>query len=241
MSSKFCPKCGKKETKDNKLVTSICMECFSKENPLLKEYKENKIVICSKCNSYMDQNKWYPKFSIDNETNIKKIIKCLLPQRLKFSNMSKIEKIEVTPNLSKDSQFKYGIIENKVVIFGAIQDVESKDEYTLPIRVERSICNLCKRKNSNYFEAIIQIRPRDERLLDFIKNDINENSKVFITKFEEKKHGYDLYITAKEYLKNILSKVKSEFEIESKISRTLFGRKEGKEVYRITLLLRLKE
>ena len=239
MSSKFCPKCGKKETKNNPLVPEICQECFSKNDPLLKNYKEQKIIICPSCDSFMDKNKWLPKLSNNKELNVKEIIKQILPEKLKFSSSVKITSTTIGFD---DSRFKKsGVIQVFVALKGKINDIESKDEYTLPVRIEKSLCNDCKKSNSSYYEAIIQVRPKDDVLLDFIETDIKENSRISVSKFEESKHGYDLYITSKSYLKNILPKVKSKFNIESKISKTLFGKKEGKDVYRITLLIRLKE
>jgi len=242
MSSKFCPKCGKKEIKSNPLVTHICQSCFAKENPLLDSYKEAKIVICPSCNSFMDKNKWETPYSHDKKTNQRKILKKIIPEKLKFTPFSKIENVEVNPDFTKDTQFKKtGIIESEVELTGTIHKTKSKESYIIPARIESSICNVCKKKNSSYYEAIIQVRPKDEKLLNFIKKDIGTSKKSHITKFEESKHGYDLYVTDKSYIKNILPKVSSKFNIESKFSRTLFGKKEGKLVYRVTLLLRLKE
>lgn len=239
MSSKFCPKCGKKETKNNPLIDEICQECFSQNDPLLKDYKEQKVIICPSCSSFMDKNKWLPPISNNKELNIKEIIRHILPGKLKFSNFVKITKTTIEFD---DSRFKKsGLLHVHVTLNGKINNVESKDEYTLPVRIEKSMCNDCKKNSSSYYEAIIQIRPKNEELLNFIERDIKENSRISITKFEESKHGYDLYITSRSYLKNILPKVKSKFEIESKISRTLFGKKDGKDVYRITLLIRLNK
>lgn len=239
MSSKFCPKCGKKETKNNPLVDEICQECFSKNDPLLKDYKEQKVIICPSCSSYMDKNKWLPPLSNNKELNIKEIIRHILPEKLKFSNFAKVAKVTIEFD---DSRFKKsGVIQVYVTLNGKIDNIDSKDEYTLPVRIEKSLCNNCKKNSSSYYEAIIQVRPKDDVLLDFIETNIREDSRISVTKFEESKHGYDLYITSKNYLRNILPKVKSKFKIESKISKTLFGKKDGKDVYRITLLLRLKE
>jgi nonsense-mediated mRNA decay protein 3 len=62
-----------------------------------------------------------------------------------------------------------------------------------------------------------------------------------VTKEDERKFGTDLYLTNKKQLSGILAEVKKKFKVEVKISNTLYGRKDGKEVYRITALVRLKE
>lgn len=235
MTSKFCPKCGRVETKNNPLVNEFCQTCFSKDNPLLQKYKKLKVIICPSCKSYLHKNKWQPAFSSEKSLNLKKIIKHLLPEKLKFSPGSKISSIEIHPNLTKRP------VEAETVMRGIINGVKSKETYLFLLEVESSLCNLCKKRNSSYFEATIQIRPKNEKLLNFIRQDLKQRGKIFISSSEENKYGYDLNITSKKYINSLLQKVKKKFQVDSKITKTLFGRKKGKDVYRITLLLRLKE
>ena len=64
---------------------------------------------------------------------------------------------------------------------------------------------------------------------------------IIVTKEDVRKFGIDLYLTNKKQLSGILTEVKKKFKVEVKISNTLYGRKDGKEVYRTTALVRLKE
>ncbi|MAG45402.1 MAG: hypothetical protein CMH63_01365 [Nanoarchaeota archaeon] len=235
MNKKFCPKCGKLETKTTPLVNNFCQSCFAKDNPLLKQYKDLNLVICPACKSYLHQNKWQPAFSQEGKQNLRKIIKDSLPDKLKFAPHTQIDSLEINPNLTKKP------VETEVIIHGTINDIPSVESHKFTVKVDSSLCNLCKKRKSSYFEATLQIRPKSEKLLKFIENDLKHNNKIFITKLEEKKFGYDLNVTSKEYLKHVISKVKKKFDIETKVSKTLQGRKEGEDVYRYTLLLRLKE
>lgn len=237
--NKFCPKCGKKETKNNKLIQGLCKNCFSEKSQMLKEYKPLKIIICQQCKSYLYQNKWQPKLSNAEDTNIREIIKRLLPKKLKFTTGTKVKNININP-IVKDTKGKK-TIDTEVSLHGSIRNLRSKEKHQLQILKEDSICNICKKKNSSYYEAVMQIRPKNNKLLNFIKQDLASDRKTFITKQEEKKFGYDLYITSKNYLQSVLPKIKKKFNTETKISTTLYGRKDGRNVYRITALIRLKE
>jgi len=239
--TKFCPQCGKTETQDNLLVGILCKNCFSQSSPLLKDYKEFKLVICPDCKSYLHKNKWHPALSSENDVNVKKIIKKILPEKLKFNPHTKINSMEIKPKLTKNTSIRKQTIETSVFIQGTLNDTLSKENYLLQVKETPSTCNLCKLRHSQYYEAIIQIRPKTPKLLNFINEDINHNSNVFVTKSEEKKFGYNLYITSKKYLSSLISKTKSKFDVETKISKTLYGKKEGQDVYRITALIRLKE
>ena len=233
--SKFCPECGRLETKNQPLVKGLCRTCFLKNNPVLEGYKELKIVICPRCQSYLYQNKWHKRFSNQDDVNLKKIISRILPERLKLQPGAKINNLGIVIEDNQDGKK----INVKLILNSSVYNTKSKDTHFLEITKEQSICNLCRKKSSSYYEAKIQIRPRNESMLRLIKNCINENN-IGVSAETEKEFGYDLYLTNKKDISKITSIVKKKFEIEVKISRTLYGRKDGREVYRTTALLRLK-
>ncbi len=237
--NKFCPECGKLESKNQPLVNGLCRNCFLKNNPILEEYKDIKIVICPNCRSYLYKNKWHPKLSTDQEINLKKIISEIIPEKLKLQKDSKINSIGVI--LGKMDEIIPKKMNIKLILNGTVRDMKSNGEYSLEIIKEESLCNLCKKKNSSYYEAIIQIRPKNEKMLRMIKDFLEKENRTIISKEEDRKFGYDLYLTDKRVLSRIISEVKKKFSIEVVISSTLYGRKDGKEVYRTTALLRLKE
>lgn len=237
--NKFCPQCGKTESKTHQLIKGLCDECFLKNNSLLKDYKELKLVICPSCNSYLHRNKWHQKISTDKALNLKKIIAETLPDKLRLVQESKINSIGVIiENLDDKNQKKINI---QLTLNGIMHNLKSKENYPLQIIKEDSLCNLCKKKNSSYYEAKIQIRPKNEKMLRMIKEHLNRENKSIISKEEDRKFGYDIYLTDKGALSKIISEMKRAFNIEVVLSNTLYGRKDGKEVYRTTALLRLKE
>ena len=237
--NKFCPGCGKTESKNQQLVNGLCRTCFLKKNPILKQYKEMRIIICPNCRSYLHKNKWHPMLSSDQEINLKKVISEIIPEKLKLQKDSKINSIGViVGKMDKIIPKKMNI---QLIINGTINDMKSNGEYSLEIIKEESLCNLCKKKNSSYFEAIIQIRPKNEKMLRMIKDFLDKENRTIISKEEDRKFGYDLYLTDKRVLSRIISEVKKIFKIDLVISSTLYGRKDGREVYRTTALLRLKE
>ncbi|MBS3140912.1 hypothetical protein J4405_02090 [Candidatus Woesearchaeota archaeon] len=94
--------------------------------------------------------------------------------------------------------------------------------------------------DNQYYEAIIQIRPKDKELETFIKNQIEKNDYVFISKEETKKYGIDLYINSLKFAKKLAPLVKERFKVKPLFSTTLFGMKDGRRVYRLTVLFRLE-
>ncbi|MEK6906935.1 MAG: NMD3-related protein [Nanoarchaeota archaeon] len=97
--------------------------------------------------------------------------------------------------------------------------------------------------NSKYYEGILQIRPNDKRILDYVKKEIEKAGHVFISKEVYKKFGTDLYLTNKYFLIQLGRKLKQRFPGTVKRSRTLYktSRMSSKQVYRSTVCFRLNE
>ncbi len=95
-------------------------------------------------------------------------------------------------------------------------------------------------KNPDYFEGTLQLRNPHEEVLNFIRNQFKNNSKVWIAKEERLKTGIDLYISSNKFLLSLGKKLKKSFKGELKISRKLFtkNRLTSKMVYRMTVLFR---
>ena len=231
---KFCPQCGNVESKNQQLIKGLCKNCFLKNNPLLKGLKEIKIVVCPSCKSYLYKNKWHPKFSQLDDENLKKIISRIIPEKIMLQQEAKINHLGIVlKDGDKKSASKIAI---ELILNGTIYNSKLKEKYLLEIIKENSICNLCRKKNSSYYEAKIQIRPKNEKMLRMIKH-----NNFVITKEEETDFGYDLYLANKKDVSKIVSEIKKKFDVEVVLSNTLYGKKDGKEVYRTTALLRLNE
>lgn len=93
-----------------------------------------------------------------------------------------------------------------------------------------------------YYEAIIQLRPYNEEVINFIRKKVEERRNVFITKEINLKTGIDFYLTCQRFARALGQKLKRTFNGELKTSRSLYGIRKGtsKKVYRVTVLFRLK-
>ena len=100
-----------------------------------------------------------------------------------------------------------------------------------------------RKRASNYFEAVIQLRPRNEELIHFIINQVEQRKDVFISEVKERKTGFDVYLSSQRFARTLGKKLKDRFKGVLKITRTLFkkDRQTSKLLYRATVLFRLKE
>jgi len=95
--------------------------------------------------------------------------------------------------------------------------------------------------NSSYYEAILQLRPGNKELLDFVDKKIEERGNVTIAKVETLKTGVNLYLSSWRYTVSLARMLKKRFGGTVKITRSLFSQSKqtGKRIYRVTVLFRL--
>ena len=93
----------------------------------------------------------------------------------------------------------------------------------------------------NYYEGTLQLRNPTKEVIQFAKNFIERNDKIFIAKESKVKGGVDLILSSQKIMQKIGKRLQKSFGGELKISRRLFSmnRLTSKAVYRVTVLFRL--
>ena len=101
---------------------------------------------------------------------------------------------------------------------------------------DKSMCADCGRAGSQYFEAIIQLRgpvAKMHRTADLLTRRLEE--KTFIPKIEELKEGLDIYCGSR----NEAIAALNTYELGFLRTEKLAGERDGRRLYRTTLLVRL--
>jgi NMD protein affecting ribosome stability and mRNA decay len=107
---------------------------------------------------------------------------------------------------------------------------------TVLVIASKTQCTVCSRASSQYFEAIIQLRgerKRVEKMADRLCEQLNK--KTFIPKIDELHEGLDLYCGSR----NEAIAALNVFSLGYIRTEKLSGQKDGKRLYRTTLLVRL--
>jgi nonsense-mediated mRNA decay protein 3 len=92
-------------------------------------------------------------------------------------------------------------------------------------------------KHPNYYEAILQLRDVQQEVIEQAKQEFKK-AKVTVTKTSKLKNGVDMYVSDKDFTRSLGKKLQSKYGGEFLITASLFGRKQGKEIHRITVLFR---
>ncbi len=234
MMRKFCPKCGK-DTEE--LIGKVCKDCQGSATSPKKSILSPsvKIYLC-KCTKVRFKNKW------NNYPTLKDAI------RSAVKNLSKIPKGMQMDIILPEGRSLDGKVTLPVKV--TLKDAEGlEEESDMDAIIIPMCCPVCSRKFGGYYESIIQLRGNDEKnvkeIIAHIEKRTDQQSKkndsIFITKTEGKSEKIDLYMSSNKFAKKLSREVCSLFNIKDhKESVSDYGTKDGKELKRVTYLLRCK-
>lgn len=240
MNSIICPECG---NLTQKLFQGRCKDCFLKNFALAHIAPVLHAKICSTCGAHKIKNRWI------DDGGLEDVVIHTVEDSLFVHDMAEdigiyIEPRQLTPHLYRVH----------VEVDAMILDEMFHEELATEVRIVRESCDMCSRISGGYFEAIIQIRatnriPEKEEIAECLNivNDVLVRMKnkgdrfAFISGSLELKEGTDLYVGSSNAARHICKDIISHLGGSFTESASLQGRKEGKDVYRITFSLRLPE
>ncbi len=228
----LCIECGKREAK----YEGLCEECFLKKVKFTDLPGHMEIVRCPHCGAVKFKGEWKRMEEDD-------IIRELIERNMDV--LHDCDSIHFDFNVREENDGK--LVD--VLFHIKYEDLEVDEEHVSEVVVKYESCPRCNRYFGNYFEAILQIRGlRDGELHDIV-NFAHErlafyaqkNENLFITKEEGKHGGWDIYISDKREAKKVADEMCRKYGATLKSSPHIVGRKDGKDVYRMTYSVRLPE
>ena len=230
--TKFCPKCGK-ETEE--LFDSVCGDCFRQGITLLApESLELSVSICPHCGGF---------FKGKEQTSIEPVVEDSVRKaiRKKYGSETPVELSGLSVELAENKRSARVSLAVKANISGVTIEESVDQAFTL----NRAICERCSRIAGGYYAGIVQIRadgrvPTDEELRraeDIAYASLGESD--FVSKEQLLKEGLDIYVSSMEFGRRIAREVVKKFGGSFSESQKLYGRKDGRDIYRVTFLIRL--
>ncbi|MGC8478916.1 MAG: NMD3-related protein [Candidatus Micrarchaeia archaeon] len=206
---KYCPICNR-SSDNTEFVGELCIYCFrerrTKELPGKME-----VMVCKRCGRVKTPQGY--------EKPAKSALEAIAAKELK----SKGAKLKLK---NIDLELRKALVDFVVESEGQKVDIEKSIE----VKKINTICDSCYKKAAGYYEAIVQLRGsarKIKKLEEHIERFISKGN-AFIAKKEEFPYGIDLYISDKKLIDQFFSKNR----IDAKKSYKLYGRKNGKELYR---------
>jgi len=235
----FCVECGKEKTifKDG-----VCKPCYLKTHQFTKGPQYLDITKCSSCNAYKYKNTWYNE---SFEKTIKRHIKNT------FEISKELRQIQITLEYKSE---KVKNIPCKITIEGKIENKKIQEQHQITIREHKTNCDVCSRQYGGYYEAIIQIRGENQKLtsketqkyqtiVENLVHNLQEkgNRGLFITDIGKEQGGIDFFLSDTGAAQSIVKKIQEQTDGQIKQSSKNVGMKDGRQIYRMTYLLRLPD
>lgn len=242
MTRRFCVLCGR--TTDE-LIQNVCVECFTREKSILHLPEKLRGEVCGYCGARKSHGRWIEPGTGGEEAILKAAEEAL---RESMAIEASDAEVHVEGGVAKKSSDKLFLLPFKVSVKGSLEGVilESKGTSTAEVRV--GICDDCTRRKSGYFEAVLQVRgeegiDRDQmkRISGIVEESlrIRHDKRAFVSKVEERKEGIDYYLGSVKAARRIARVIKEKFGGRVSESPKLVGRKDGKDLYRVSIAVRL--
>lgn len=217
---KFCFVCGKKT---EKLIEGYCEDCYNEKFKLIEAPNRVYVTVCSKCGMIRQENKWVDK-EIDD----------IIIEKIKIHGRGvklKIEKNDIAEIYAK------GFLKGSKKIKEETHEVE--------LKIDKLICPNCSKRFGEYYESVIQLRGNitDEVLNSIdslVLSEYQKNKKAFY-RIEIVKGGFDLFLGNKSIANRIENLLSKRYKSEIKKSFKLITRREGKDIYRNIMLVRISD
>jgi nonsense-mediated mRNA decay protein 3 len=210
---RFCFLCGKKT---DELVKGYCDSCYKKQFNLIEAPKEIIVTTCPKCNNKFEHNKW-------KDMDVSDIVR----DKIKVLGNDVTIAVEVNDNIKLIAR---GYLEGSSNIKEEIHEIKMK--------VIKNTCPVCAKESSKYFEATIQVRGKMANEDFDVMNDIAFKRGGYF-RVKEVKGGYDFTIGDKSVAKAMADHLVKKYRIDVKKSFKLVTKKDGRDLYRDTILLRI--
>ena len=232
----FCVECGK----ECELIGPLCPECYSKKKVVVGLPQYIDVVQCSHCSSFLLDGRWAEAGSV------KEAVEHAVERELQVPGGLHVE--GTTVQLSEKDERTY---EATVTVALTAQGHRFERELAATIRMKQGVCKECSKQKGSYYEAIIQLRGNDRSLPDEVEKATDRyvrkrietmranNREVFLTKVERVRGGVDFYVSIAQAARIVARELQDQHSAEFKESSSLWGLRDGRDVYRVTFLVRL--
>lgn len=232
----FCVECGK----EGELIGSLCEKCYSKKHvqPSVPDHVD--LTLCAHCQAMQTDKGWEDVDSIRQAAEAAVENALLLPKEAKVSDFR--------VHLSEKDEHN---LEARIEVMLMIEGHEFSRELRTIVRIKRGSCTECSKQQGRYYEAILQVRGQERSLPKHLESEIERMVKdrvasmrkasreVFISKVEKVKGGLDFYFGTINSARSVSRELQDTFCADFKESSSLWGRRDGRDIYRMTYLVRL--
>jgi 60S ribosomal export protein NMD3 len=234
-----CPLCGREVAE---LLSGLCTQCASERRPFLHAPEYVDVTRCAHCGRLEKRGTFVPAPS-DNEG----LVRAAIPNDVDVDPDVAGAQLDVVLDWEDERNAMA-----RLRLTGSFHGHPVAREGESRVRLKQTACPDCSRRYGGYFEAIVQVRAEDERILrlegDRVLHRINEalegyreeqRTGAYASKTERVRGGFDLYMGSQEVARLVARELAEVYGADYAESSKLVGRRDGRDLLRFTLRVRL--
>jgi len=251
---RFCIVCGFEETVTAKLSDGLCPKCLVNEKPGANVREIPTIKLCRLCGSLQEKGKWFHPTSDRLEEDLLALLR-RISTRLNWVEEGEIPDVSI-------KRMPTSIGSNSVIISASIKVRASSQqhpsltrEFDTRVCLVPAICPYCSLMKQQYYEATLQIRTfgrkmasvEKEKLISrinsLVEKSSRKNKQAFISKYEDKLGGFDVYLGSRQVAYSVASKFRA---MKGTVTKETFkagkvDKSTGKRSDKVTILIRMPD
>ena len=239
MDGPFCVLCGRT---DVPLEEGVCADCYASHHPLVTTREHATVTLCPTCGARKTGRHWegHGRSSMLGAED--------LAQFLEPHEEVAIRHVEWTDTSVHPLMRN---VEGAVAL--RFRGRERTELVRLTVKVVHQTCPECSRRTGHYYTALLQLRAEDpegrekaparrerlKRAWDDGMREARPQWREAVSWYEELPEGIDFYLTDTVAARALSRWLKERLGASLKESPTLYGRKDGHDIYRVTFCLRV--
>mgnify|MGYP001159236573 CR=1 FL=1 len=233
----ICPRCGLPT------VDGLCRQCTLEKAELVSCPGQVEVVICSICGSRQLKSKWHlpDSRSVEELANQAAVDALLLHKELTEPQIElDLKKVGATRYLADIS------------VNGSFKGQSISEQCEIPVRIKLVACDRCSRMAGKYFQSTVQLRGNAFRTMtpqeiveckktarDMADSGYHGGDQLsFIQEMKEVKGGLDIILGSTQLGRRMARVFVERFGGKLLETAKLVGKKDSRDVYRSTLLIR---
>lgn len=239
MAAEFCVLCGRT---DRPLEDGLCTECFAQRHPLVRAPAQPRVVLCPTCGARKAGQHWERS---GRGTLLRSDDLTPLLQVAEGVGIRSVDWTEVGGDaLRRD-------LDGQVHLRFRGEERVAGVRFT--VQIEHRTCPECSRRSGHYYTSIIQMRsgdggPREsaaerrarlDRLFSGVLRKARADLRKAVSYRAELPEGIDYFLTDTVSARTLARMGRQMLGGRVTESASLYGRKDGRELYRVTFCLRV--
>ncbi|MDM7935433.1 MAG: 60S ribosomal export protein NMD3 [Methanothrix sp.] len=233
-----CPRCGRPADE------GLCPECLLETASLIDSPGAIEVTVCSVCGARKVRGRWTPHDGMGLEDLVsQEVIGGLGIHR-------ELEDPKVSLDLRRIGATSYTA---EVAVSGTFRGQAAEQRCEVSVRIRQMACDRCSRIAGGYFQSTVQVRGNRDRGLT--KEEIEESKRIavtlaeseyrggdqlsFIQDIREVRGGLDMLLGSTKLGRHLARALQDRFGGRVLESCKLVGRRDSRDLYRSTILVRL--